>query len=235
LGLQIPKILLPIRDELNVWSILRDKLITNVNHIAVVLAPSAVPAFESVLDRESVSARAAVSVVVQERPTGMGDAIFLAWPVWRHFESILVVWGDQVNISDHTIHATLATHLVHQTGCTVPVVRIQDPYVQYDISPDGHLRDIRQKREGDELDVNGLSDVGIFALFTTGLNEAWHDYVLTCRKGALTNEVNFLPFLVFIAARGWPVRVVFARSAIETRGINTLSDLAFARRAFART
>jgi bifunctional UDP-N-acetylglucosamine pyrophosphorylase / glucosamine-1-phosphate N-acetyltransferase len=90
LGLQIPKILLPIRDELNVWSILRDKLITNVNHIAVVLAPSAVPAFESVLDRESVSARAAVSVVVQERPTGMGDAIFLAWPVWRHFESILV-------------------------------------------------------------------------------------------------------------------------------------------------
>jgi 2-C-methyl-D-erythritol 4-phosphate cytidylyltransferase len=37
LGLQIPKILLPIRDELNVWSILRDKLITNVNHIAAPL------------------------------------------------------------------------------------------------------------------------------------------------------------------------------------------------------
>jgi len=231
LGLPVPKILAPIREDLTVWSVLRDSLIPIVERVVVVLSPSGVRLFQNALASDIAKAR--ISVEVQKRPVGMGDAVFTALPVWQEFESILIVWGDQVNVSKSTIRATLADHEAHRAGCTIPVVRIPNPYVQYDWDAAGRLTRIRQTREKDEVDANGFSDVGIFALSTNGLKEAWQDYILTCRKGSLTNEVNFLPFLVFLSARGWPIRLLLAQYTTEAMGINTPADFATARRRFA--
>jgi bifunctional UDP-N-acetylglucosamine pyrophosphorylase / glucosamine-1-phosphate N-acetyltransferase len=232
LGLAGPKILAPLNDTLTVWSVLRDVLMAHVERIAVVLPPSTVPDFENVLAADS--ARPRVSVAVQEKATGMGDAIFAAWAIWRDFESIVVVWGDQVNLSIDTLRRTLEAHRQSGAGLTFPLVRVADPYVQYIFDSDGRLLQIRQTREHDTVDANGYSDVGVFALRVRRLHEMWQEYRGSCAKGSSTEEINFLPFLVFLAERGWSTHIVAAGCVDEARGINTPADLDFARRRFAR-
>jgi bifunctional UDP-N-acetylglucosamine pyrophosphorylase/glucosamine-1-phosphate N-acetyltransferase len=230
LGLTIPKILTPIGEDVTVWSILRENLIPTVDRVVVVLSPSAVPLFERALASDPAKDR--ISFVVQPRAVGMGDAIFTASPVWQDFESILTLWGDQVHVSASTIRAALADHARHG-GCTIPVVRISTPYVQYDLDGAGRLCRVRQTREGDRVDPDGFNDVGLFVLSTEGLHAAWRDYLLEGPIGPVTNEVNFLPFLVFLSSRNWPIRLLPVPDAVEALGINTPADLAEARRRFA--
>ena len=232
LGLEVPKIFAPLDETSTAWSVLRDAVMPQVDHAAVVLAPPAVPLFENVLAADV--ARFRISVAVQEKATGMGDAIFAAWPIWRDFESILVVWGDQVNLSTDTLARTLQAHRQSEAGCTIPLIETADPYVQYVFNGAGRLVHIRQAREHDTVDATGYSDVGIFALHSRGLKDLWQIYRATCAAGSGTQEINFLPFLVFLADRGWPMHIVRAGCADEARGINTASDLAFARERFAR-
>jgi bifunctional UDP-N-acetylglucosamine pyrophosphorylase/glucosamine-1-phosphate N-acetyltransferase len=222
-----------VNETLTVWSVLRDALMPEVDRLVVVLAPTATSIFERTLAVDEMRSR--VSVAVQERPTGMGDAVFTARSFWGDFESIAVVWGDQVNLSKKTLRRTIEAHLKAEDGVTIPLIPVADPYVQYDFDDVGHLYRIRQRREHDKMDPEGNSDVGVFALYTRGLNELWQEYRASCTKGSVTEEINFLPFLVFLAGKGWPTRIVAAECADEVRGINTPADLAFARQRFVRT
>lgn len=164
----------------------------------------------------------------------MGDAVFAAWPVWRDFKSIVVIWGDQVNLSANTLKLTLAAHQQARIGFTIPLIWIANPYVQYDFDGRGQLCRIRQRREHDVMDGEGYNDVGIFALHTEGLEGLWQEYRSSAVPSPTTGEINFLPLLPFLAQQGWPTHVVTAGSADETGGINTPEELAFARRRFAR-
>jgi bifunctional UDP-N-acetylglucosamine pyrophosphorylase / glucosamine-1-phosphate N-acetyltransferase len=107
------------------------------------------------------------------------------------------------------------------------VVEVHSPYVTHCFDRFGRLVGVLQRREGDTCPVRGSSDVGTFALSTGGLAEAWADYRSEGRRGALTHEVNFLPFLVYLAQRGWEVLTCNVRDAVEARGINTREDLAW--------
>lgn len=46
-------------------------------------------------------------------------------------------------------------------------------------------------------------------------------------RGGQTGEINFLPFLPFLAAHGWSISPLTVADATEARGINTKEDLAF--------
>ena len=232
LGLNTPKILVPLNETTTIWNVLRDPILAEVEQIAVVLAPPAIPLFESVLEPDP--ARARIAIIQQERATGMGDAVFTAWPVWKDFESIVVIWGDQVNLSGKTLARTLREHRRSGANCVVPVIKMAKPYVQYVFDDRGRLTAIRQSREHEATDPEGFSDVGIFALRTAGLREMWEAYRCTCTLSFATREVNFLPFLVFLSNRSWTINFVEAGCADEARGINTQADLDFARHRFAR-
>ena len=91
------------------------------------------------------------------------------------------------------------------------------------------LETIRQAREGAVVDERGLSDVGVFLLEAAGLQDAWRDYGLIAAAGELTGEVNFLPFLPYLARHGWTVEAIDVADADEARGVNTPEDLAYAR------
>ena len=41
------------------------------------------------------------------------------------------------------------------------------------------------------------------------------------------SEINFLPFLPFLSAKGWIITSLEVADATEARGINTKTDLAF--------
>jgi bifunctional UDP-N-acetylglucosamine pyrophosphorylase / glucosamine-1-phosphate N-acetyltransferase len=229
LGIDRPKILAPISDEHTIWSILRGKLLVLADHIQVVLSPAAVAVFEQTLQLDPERQR--ISIVVQPDPTGMGTAIFQGQDFWKDFDDLLIVWGDQVNLSERTLRDTIALHRLYEDPhCTMPVVKLPTPYVQYDFDDYGKLSGIRQTREGDQVDTHGWSDTGTFCLSVRGLHAPWRDYCENTPTGTTTAEINFLPFLTYLSRAGWSFHRVEIADAGEARGVNTPEDLDFAKR-----
>jgi len=226
LGLNVPKLLAPIDPETTIWSILRGKLLPNVDRIHLVVAPQWAGMFQALLASDPQSDR--LSFSVQAEPRGMGDAIFGAAKYWGDAKTLLVVWGDQIHISADTLKRALAGHR-GECGrhCTIPAVLMDRPYVQYCFDASGGLTEIRETREGAKCDAIGFSDVGTFALEVDGLDRAWQAYQLEGKAGACTGEVNFLPFLPYLARDGWSISRVAVNDPVEARGVNSMDDLQF--------
>ncbi|MEV0753109.1 NTP transferase domain-containing protein [Streptosporangium sp. NPDC050280] len=230
LGFGIPKIMVEIAGGVTVWHLLHRRLRSRTEHVHVVVSPEGEAPFRDLAAEEIGSG--AVSVSVQDEPTGMGGAIFGAAPHWEPYGAILVVWGDQANLSSATVRRVVAAH--REGGLTIPLVPMADPYVEYEVAGSALVR-VRQSREGDECRPGGLSDVGVFCLGTDGLREEWTRYLRDAAPGAVTGEVNFLPFLPYLSqVADRPLTVVPVDDPGEARGINTQADLDFARRVYLR-
>lgn len=229
LGEDIPKILVPVVDNLTILDFLYEKLSPFVDRVHIVASPSGLP-----LVQEKIAARGSVeppiTVSVQQEPRGMGDAIFGAYEDWKGAENILIMWGDQLHVSEQTIAFSRKVHLESEPPtCTLPLVVKQDLYVEYVLTAEGGLGAILQSREGDVCNPSGHSDVGTFLLTVDGLYGLWEEYLESSQSGALTNEVNFLPFLVFLSDKGWHYNHIPVEDPDENRGINTQEDLQFFR------
>ena len=227
LGIDVPKILAPIADDVTLWSVLRTRLLAVADRVHVVLSPAGKPVFDDVLEADPERAR--ISTSVQARPLGMGDAVMGCASAWSSASSILVVWGDQVHVSTTTLRSACSSHGGVPRRLVLPVVALERPYVEYRFGPDGSITEVRESREGAACRPGGLSDVGTFVLSTDGLSDLWRAYVAAVPTGATTGEVNFLPFLGFLSAHGWEVRRVRVVDPTEARGINTPDELASAR------
>lgn len=221
LGSDVPKVFTPLTADKTVWSVLRQKLSPLVDHIHLVLSPEGA-AIAPLADK--------VSIGIQSQPTGMGDAIFGGYDTWSRYDTILVVWGDQVFVSPDTLVRAIAA-CTSGHNVVLPVTRMAQPYVEY-VFEQGRLTKVLQTREGDVTAPNGFSDVGTFLLNTTGLNDAWDAYRARAAPGSATGEINFLPFLPWLAAQGWNITPVEVPDATEARGINTPEDLEFFRARF---
>ncbi|GIH24582.1 UDP-N-acetylglucosamine pyrophosphorylase [Acrocarpospora phusangensis] len=238
LGLGIPKIMLEIADGVTVWHLLYQRLAPWVAHVHVVLSPAGEAPFRRLAAAEIRLGE--VSVSVQDEPRGMGDAVFAAAPRWEAYDSIVVVWGDQANLSGRTVGEVVRLHREAASddvpGLVVPLLPMPDPYVEYEHDlPSNTLLRVRMSREGDECRPGGLSDVGVFCLSTYRLRQEWTRYLAGARDGTATGEVNFLPFLPYLSRdRGWRTTVVPVADPDEARGINTPDDLEFARKAYRR-
>ncbi len=217
LGADGPKILTPLTAHDTIWSILHAKLAPLVDHIHLVLSPQAAAVFPALPHNVSTS--------IQPAPIGMGDAVFRGLDVWSAYDAILVVWGDQVFVSTDTLTRAIAAWKPG-ANMVLPVTRMDTPYVEY-VFDGPRLDKVLQTREGDATRAGGFSDVGTFLLATACLRPAWEDYLAETARGAGTGEINFLPFLPFLSARGWTVAPLDVADATEARGINTKDDLAF--------
>lgn len=232
LGLGRPKLLAPVTGEATVWSLMSDRLDGLVDHIHVIVSPADLELFESVLAERPLGTP--VTIGVQAEPIGMGDAVFRGYPVWSRADTVVVVWGDQVHVSRATIEAGIELHQKAARRIVLPLVPLAEPYVEYVFDETGHLIAVLQSREGDRCRPGRLGDVGAFMLSTRGLGDEWAKYLAeTTGRGTVTAEVNFLPFLVFLAGRGWDVRQLGVADPVEAKGVNTPEDLAFFRALYA--
>jgi bifunctional UDP-N-acetylglucosamine pyrophosphorylase/glucosamine-1-phosphate N-acetyltransferase len=218
LGSDLPKILTPLTARDTIWSILHARLAPLVDHIHLVLSPDSAKQFPALPANTSIS--------IQPEPIGMGDAIFRGFDTWSRYDAVLIVWGDQVFVSEKTISRTIAALGPPQRHAVLPVTRMAIPYVEY-VFDGPRLIKVLQTREGDATRAGGFSDVGTFLLATQGLKPAWDSYLNSASRGVGTGEINFLPFLPFLSAQGWTVTPLEVADATEARGINTKDDLAF--------
>jgi bifunctional UDP-N-acetylglucosamine pyrophosphorylase/glucosamine-1-phosphate N-acetyltransferase len=198
--------------------------------VNVVLSPEGQSVFEAVLATDPQAHR--ISTSCQLQPVGMGDAIFTALDAWSAADLLVVVWGDQVHLSGQTLQRAIEAHGGSDRLIVLPVVEVEDPYVEYRFGSDGNLQSVLQQREGDVCAPRGLSDVGVFVLSTGRLIQEWRAFVHRSERGGVTGELNFLPFLVGLAEAGWCVSATRVADPVEARGINTRQDLDFTRRVF---
>ncbi len=233
LGLDRPKILAPVSGDATIWSVLKTRLKPFADRIHVVVSPGGANAFHEALLPDPD--RTTITTSIQPVPLGMGDAIFGCAAAWADAEAIVIVWGDQVHVSAQTFAATLALHGGRPRTIGLPLVALDDPYVEYRFDDAGQLTAILQSREGDCCAASGFGDVGTFVLSTEGLAAAWRSYVTHCTPGKATGEINFLPFLVHLAEQGWGVDRYLVADTREARGINTPEDLAFFRDIYQRS
>ncbi|HEY9684218.1 MAG TPA: NTP transferase domain-containing protein [Oculatellaceae cyanobacterium] len=225
LGMTMPKILVPITPEKTIWTILYDVLSPYVDEIHVVLAETAQDEFLAQLSKIE---KDKTTTSIQSIPLGMGDAIFGAYKYWSKSSQLVVVWGDQVNLSQSTVRSVVEACSPTRT-MTLPLTRTASPYVQYDIA-DGRLTGVRQTREGAITDKEGLSDIGLFGLSVKDLLPAWQNYLNQGSLGEATGEINFLPFLTYLSSvQNWRLDTILVADAAEARGVNTQDDLEFAR------
>lgn len=218
LGSHLPKLLTPLTATQTIWSILHAKLSPLVDHVHLILSRDGAAAFPDL--------PANVSSSIQPAPIGMGDAIFRGHERWSAYDAVLIVWGDQVFVSAETLARAIAALGDPPHSGVLPVTRMAQPYVEY-VWDDGCLTAVRQSREGDACTPNGFSDVGTFLLYTDGLDAAWQKYLDQAPRGSRTGEVNFLPFLPYLAINGWTIAPLIVADATEARGINTRDDLDF--------
>jgi bifunctional UDP-N-acetylglucosamine pyrophosphorylase/glucosamine-1-phosphate N-acetyltransferase len=233
LGLEGPKLLVPVTEEETVWSLLRRKLSGLVDGVHVVISPAHLEAVRAATAALEADDGLPTTLAVQERPTGMGDAVFCGWSHWRDTRAVLVVWGDQVHISRESLARAFRCHGGGADRVVLPLVSLPQPYVEYRFDDVGRLSAVLQAREGDECRPNGRGDVGTFVLSTPRLVQEWERFRADSLPGARTGEVNFLPFLVRLAQRGWTVQPIDVGDPREARGINTAEDLAFFRQLYA--
>jgi len=231
LSADVPKVFVPILPNLTIWDAVRDKLLQVTTPIILILSPDGLSYRRNNPAAFKPESFNNTTVALQSSPLGMGDAIFGAADLWREFDDLLIVWGDQFNLSLRTLNACIELHASHEKpALTLPLVRVPRAYVEYVFDSSGRLTHIRQSREGDACEPGGLSDVGVF-LLTGGaaLIREWTLYREKCMTGSVTGEINFLPFLVHLSSIGWPVNRYETNDPAEAIGINTPEDLAFAR------
>jgi bifunctional UDP-N-acetylglucosamine pyrophosphorylase/glucosamine-1-phosphate N-acetyltransferase len=236
LGVDVPKVFVPLSSTATIWNVLHDVLAPLAGRIVLVLSPEGRAYAEKNRTSFPAGSFEKTEIALQPEARGMGDAIFGSSDLWHDADHLLVVWGDQVNLSRRTLEACLALHAA-RTGLrlTLPVVRQAKPYVEYVFDGDRLLK-VLQSREGDACTAHGFSDVGVFLLSGgEALLAEWQRYHAAAAGGSVTGEVNFLPFLAHLSmVARWPVNRYETSDPAEAIGINTPEELALARERWAK-
>jgi bifunctional UDP-N-acetylglucosamine pyrophosphorylase/glucosamine-1-phosphate N-acetyltransferase len=233
LGVPSPKVFVPILPSITIWDAIHRQLCRVTDHIVLVLSPEGHDYQKRNPANFSPESFEKTEIGMQAAPLGMGDAIFCVKDLWHEYENILIVWGDQFNLSLDTLRACIDLHAAQKKpALTLPLVRAARPYVEYIFDSSGRLVKIGQAREGDPCAPGGFSDIGVFLLSGgVALCDEWERYRVTSAPGSMTREINFLPFLAHLSTTaGWPVGRYETKDPAEAVGINTPDDLAFARR-----
>jgi bifunctional UDP-N-acetylglucosamine pyrophosphorylase / glucosamine-1-phosphate N-acetyltransferase len=219
LGFDRPKILFPVAGR-PVLAWLLDALLPVARSVVFVLSPAGRPVVEPELERWLPGR---YQVVVQQEPTGMGDAVELA----RGAVStpyLVVVWGDQVALRPESVAACARIHAgPFVPEITVPTRWRSAPYIHFVRDPAGRITSVLQAREGDPMPAEGEGDAGLFCFTTDALGRLLDRLRASpARSGRRTGEFNLLP-VIPLAERVLTPRLL---SLEETIGINTPAEAA---------
>lgn len=201
-----------------------------VARVAVVVHPAALAAVRHATADEECP----IDLWVQERPTGMLDAIMLARPSVESSAArrIWISWCDQVALHPRTVERLADTDAADPL-LAMPTCASADPYVHLSRDAVGRVVRILHRREGDAMPAAGESDTGLFSLSRDAYLGLLPEFAADPAIGGATGERNFLPFIPWAAARGTVVTFPCTEAA-EAIGVNTPDDLAVAERTLRR-
>jgi bifunctional UDP-N-acetylglucosamine pyrophosphorylase/glucosamine-1-phosphate N-acetyltransferase len=223
LGADVPKLLVPVAGRPMIEHLL-DLYAGEAERVVIVVSPSA----RSLVAGVRAARWPSVSLVVQETPTGMLDAILLARGDVEAARPrrILITWCDQIAVSRETVaRVAAAARTEPEPALVLPTCRGPEPYVHLRRDAAGAIVQVLHRREGDAMPAQGESDAGVFDLSADSYLGWLTAYAREPEIGARTGERNFVPFVAYASRRGRVVTVPCAEAA-EALGINTPGDLA---------
>ena len=231
LGFDHPKILLPVLGR-PILDWLVDLLETWCQRFVFVVSPSGRGEVEPLVLKR-LGRRA--TVVVQEQPTGMGDAVLLAEGAVAS-PHCCVTWGDQILLSPETVRTCLSVHqLQPEAGLTMPTVIKQHPYIHFVRDAADRIVGVQQAREKEIRRQFGENDCGFFAFDRQRL----FDCLRAAKRGQtglgkVTAEFNLLQVIPRIQEVAGITRTIRIDDENETLGINTRDDAEWASRILSR-
>jgi len=219
----LPKVLVPVLGRPMIdW--LLELYLPWIQHVVVVAHPQSRTALSEHLAMKAVPA----TVVVQEAPTGMLDAILLARPVVEASPAahVWITWCDQVGVHPRTVERLAELSAAHADAPIVmPTCTTASPYIHLQRGTDQRIVRVLHRREGDAMPAVGESDMGLFSLSRRAFVDDLMDFATGAGTGEETGERNFLPFIPFADARGGVVTFPCVDRE-ESVGVNTPEDLA---------
>jgi len=223
LGLGVPKLLAPLNGRPMIEHLV-ELYSASVEALAVVVHPSALEATRELM----AQVRLATELFVQERPTGMLDAILLAKPAverWRP-RRVWITWCDQVAIHPTTVaRLKKASELDPSLVLSMPTCRSKEPYIHLVRNDRAEIVDVLHQREGDSMPETGEGDAGLFDLSLYAYLDLLPRYAAAPAVGRGTGERNFLPFVAAVRQHG-PVHTFPCEDDVEAVGVNTPAELA---------
>lgn len=195
-----------------------------VEAVVVVVQPAFTETMRGHLRR---NASVAFDIAVQDRPTGMLDALTLAAPCIERetVDRVWIVWCDQVGILPETLRRMAKAELAGAPALVLPLVRRAEPYIHFSRDQTGQITGVLQRREHDPMPSEGDSDMGVFSLSIAAYADRLPEFATSVTLGTGTGERNFLPFIPWLAARDTVVTVP-CTDPHEAVGINTPEELA---------
>jgi len=221
LGYDRPKVLYPVlgRPILH-WLI--QGLQPLVREFVWIVSPAGRQALRNELERHHSGARH--SLATQESPRGMADAILCAR---AHVSTphTIVIWGDQVTVSQDTVRMTQALHESRPNArLTLPTVLRRDPYIH--LERDDTERIIRVHRARcDAMPFSpGENDCGLFAFRTRDLFDLLDKAAEEHRTKCPDEEFDLLPLFPDLDRDVGEVACWRLDDPDQTLGVNTLED-----------
>lgn len=167
-----------------------------------------------------------IEFTIQKEATGMLDAILLArssLPALSNSDRIWITWCDQVGIMKETVQKILEAEQLANPAMVVPTIRKRSPYIHFEKDSKQRILRVKQQREGDSMPELGESDMGLFSMSPEAYDLLNNEFSKVSDVGAETGELNFLPFIPWLAERDYVV-TVSGTNDFESIGVNTLTD-----------
>lgn len=184
------------------------------------------PSGEAPIAECLAAAGVAAELVVQERPTGMGDAIlrFRESPAAAGAEHLLVVWGDIPLLEAATVRAVCEAHLAHGNDFTFATRQVESAYTLVERDSEGRVTALTETREAGAEPGPGERDIGLFVLRVEPVLSILEER-LPGALGRSTGEHGFLYVVRHLAERGLRVEGLPVATERDLVSLNRLSDL----------
>jgi len=221
LGYDLPKLLYPLLGR-TIMDWVLDALRPVCSRYVFVASPSGRESIEKEVKKRLGDA---AQVIVQESPTGMGDAVLCAKSA-VHTLNTLVVWGDQITLSQNTVSRCAGLHEKRkQALLTLPTILKLQPYIHIVRDSTGRIIEVQQAREQTIAQDIGESDCGLF-MFSSDALFSVLDYAgkNNIGFGLKTKEFNLLQVIPQFEISSNAVETLRISDINETLGVNTLED-----------
>jgi bifunctional UDP-N-acetylglucosamine pyrophosphorylase / glucosamine-1-phosphate N-acetyltransferase len=226
LGYEQPKVLFPIQGKPILFYLFKN-FAPFVSRAIVITSPAGREEIEKAT--RELNPKFTVEFAEQRTPVGMVDAILCASPLISLKENILLVWGDQVLLSQKTISNAIQTFEASaklRKRCVLPTISLKNPYIHFERDSQGKIENCRMRREGVKMPTVGESDAGFFILSGALIKDELQAFFKDPNsKGIKTGEVSFPPFFAHVAKQNIPVLTSIVETPQETIGLNDKNDL----------
>jgi|GEM_PF-919148 len=221
-GLPYPKTLYPVYGEPILVRIIR--LLHDIDpRPTVVVSPEGRREIADCLSGYGLSA----DLVLQEAPTGMGDAILCVQdaPGYQIDGDLLVVWGDIPLLQQTTVSAVLEAHFTEDNIFTFPTRFVDSAYTVVSRGEWSQVEALVETREAGLEPGPGERDIGLFLFKTRPVIELLRER-LPQGRGRGTGEHGFLYVVEQLAKRGHRISALPIATELDIISLNRISDLA---------